>query len=86
MFKRKVKLIWPVITFLIGTFIGSGAIWEFKKIQLENEKFEFEKTKESIQLREKITQTLIKINELNNEFYKLLEEDKPLSKKSRSRK
>ena len=44
---------WTVDTFLIGTLVGTGGFWEWKKIELESQNQEIERAVKTTDLREK---------------------------------
>ena len=55
---------WTIVTFLIGTLVGTGGFWEWKKIELESQNQEIERAAKKQRICEKrktrITSPLLK--------------------------
>jgi hypothetical protein len=60
--------IWAVVTFLIGTLVGTGGVWEWKKVEIEAQKQQVEKTVQTTELREKENEQYSKILDLTNVY------------------
>jgi len=63
----QLKWWWVVISFFIGTLLGSGAIWQWFNVNLAEAQLELNKQKHIIELRDKIEDSLFKINRLSRE-------------------
>jgi len=59
---------WTIATFLIGTLVGTGGLWEWKKIELESQNQEIERAVKTTDLREKENDQYAKILDLTNEY------------------
>ena len=75
--------IWVIISFIIGTLIGSGAIWQYQQLKIEKEKLrlEIEKAKfveiENInKIRKNRDEKLNKIMELSPKLRRITNENK----------
>lgn len=83
------NLIWYIITFFILLFLGNGAVWQFfnlnhayKTLELEKQKLEFEKQKESVNLRSELNETMNMIVELNK-IFEVISDKKSISSTTR---
>lgn len=59
--KEGLKYVLPVVTLVLGTLLGSGAIWNWKNSQIELSRLQMESAKTSIELRDKKNELLIDI-------------------------
>ena len=59
---------WTIVTFLTGTLVGTGGLWEWKKIELESQNQEIERAVKTTDLREKENDQYAKILDLTNEY------------------
>ncbi len=62
------KYIIPVLTFVVGTLFGSGAIWQWGQLELGKNQHELQKSKNIIAINEKIADLLIETNELKSDW------------------
>jgi len=67
---------WVVISFFIGTFLGSGAIWQWFNVNLAEAQLELNKQKHIIELRDRIEDSLFKINRLSRESLNIKDSSK----------
>ena len=54
----------PIITFVLGLLLGSGSIWQWMNVRIQNEKLSLEKMTQSVALREKISAKLLEVLKL----------------------
>lgn len=59
---------WTIVTFLIGTLVGTGGLWEWKKIELDAQSQELERAVKTTDLRDKENDQYAKILDLTNEY------------------
>ena len=59
---------WTIVTFLIGTLVGTGGLWEWKKVKVDAQSQEIERAVKTADLREKENDQYAKILELTNEY------------------
>jgi len=74
-----VKSLVVAASFLLATLVGNGALWEYRKGQIEKQRIELEAEKrkienmaEAIALRAKLTEVLYKLSDLAGEYHELL--------------
>lgn len=60
--------VWTIIAFLIGTLVGTGSLWEWKKSKIEAQGAEIDKVVKTTDLREKEIDQYVKILALTNEY------------------
>jgi hypothetical protein len=65
---------WTIFAFLIGTLVGTGGVWEWKKIELEAQSQEIERAVKTADLREKENDQYAKILDLTNEYINAVNE------------
>lgn len=66
---------WAVlVSFLIGTALGSGSIWQWKQSKLEAQKQELETVIKTTELRQQENGQYAKIIDLSNEYIKDIDE------------
>lgn len=72
--------IWVIISFIIGTLFGTGAIWKYMDARIAQERLELDKEKHSIEmviktseLRGEINDIFVEITDLSNDFIKVME-------------
>ena len=63
---------WATISFLIGTMIGTGAIWQYQNLQIVQRKQEIEEVLKIAEIRKEVSQKQQKVIELTNQFVNLL--------------
>ena len=68
-----------VLSFLLATLLGNGALWEYRQSQIEKQRMHLEAERrkiesmaEAIQLREKLTEVLYKLSSLVGEYHEIL--------------
>ncbi len=61
---------WVVVSFLLGTAIGSGAIWKYQESKLAKKSFEIEKAVKTAALRHDISELQIQLIKLSDEYIK----------------
>src|SRR5271166_1311186 len=66
--KESPTSVWTIVTFLIGTLVGTGGLWEWKKIELESQSQEIERAVKTTDLREKENDQYAKILDLTNVY------------------
>jgi len=66
----KDSLLWAVIALLVGTIFGSGAIWQWQKNSLDQERFAFEKATKAIEIRKRMDDVYGNILQLSDEYIK----------------
>jgi hypothetical protein len=66
--------VWTIVTFLIGTLVGTGGLWEWKKIKLESQNQEIERAVKTTDLREKENAQYARILDLTNEYINAVNE------------
>jgi len=59
---------WTVITFLIGTLVGTGSLWEWKKVEIEAQSQEIDRVVKTTDLRQREIDQYAKIVDLTNEY------------------
>jgi hypothetical protein len=59
---------WTIISFVIGSLLGSGAIWQWKQSQIAIKNQEMERVVKTTALRKDINDLYRKIIELSNEY------------------
>lgn len=59
---------WTIISFLIGSLLGSGAIWQWKQSQIAAKNQEMDKVMKTTALRKDINDLYYKITELSNQY------------------
>lgn len=67
----KDSLLWAVIALLVGTIFGSGAIWQWQKNSLDQDRFVFEKATKAIEIRKRMDDVYGSILQLSNEYIKV---------------
>lgn len=67
----KDSLLWAIISLLIGTVFGSGAIRQWQKNNLERERFEFEKVTKAIEIRKRMDDVYSSILQLSDDYIKV---------------
>lgn len=72
--KRSPISAWTISTFLIGASVGTGSLWEWRKIQLDAQNQEIERAVKTTDLREKENEQCAKILELTNEYIGVVNE------------
>ncbi len=65
---NKFKIFSILISFLIGTLLGSGAIFSFYQKEREDKNLELSKIKESVTLMQKKDEVYDRVSSLNNEY------------------
>lgn len=60
-----------IILLLVGTLLGSGAVWQWYNVNIAKDQLELNKHKHNIELREKIEKSLFEINRLSRESLKI---------------
>ena len=71
MSEPKKRLSWAIIiSFLIGTLFGSGAIWQWQQLRLASKSYELEKILKTTELRNQISELYSKIIEITDEYIK----------------
>ncbi len=70
------QIVGSIFTFIIILIFGNGLMWQINQAELEKSKLNFEKEKESINIRTKIDETLNEIIKLSNDIYKLEKSNK----------
>jgi len=68
---------WTIVSFLIGTLLGTGAIWEYKKseiaeknLEISQKEFEIDKALKTGELRREISQLQVRLIELSDDYIK----------------
>ena len=74
---RTLKKYWPIITFVAGATLGSGAVWQWLDWRLEIQKHELDKVLKAVELRKEIDESFRQLLELSNEFVKGMNEPQP---------
>ena len=59
---------WVVVSFLVGTLLGSGSLWQWKQSKLESQKQELETVVKTTDLRQQENEQYAKIIDLTNEY------------------
>lgn len=72
---QKYTLIVSIAALIISALIGSGAYWQYKKSKTDEKRIEIEYIKQSVELRDKINNSLIKINSLSTEYVSIKNND-----------
>ena len=60
-----------IVSFLIGALFGSGAIWEYQKIEIENKKLELDKIEKTTNFRKELDALMEEILITTREFIPL---------------
>jgi len=60
--------IWTVVSFLLGTALGSGSIWSWQQIKLQAQKQELERVVQTTELRQRELDLDTKIIELTRKY------------------
>ena len=61
---------WVVLSFVIGTLFGSGALWQWKDLQLKEKSQQLETVQGTAELRQKIDALYTRILEITDQFIK----------------
>jgi len=70
-----------VITFLLTAFLGqSGWLWEWRKTETEQAKYELERTKQALEVREKLDSNILKVLDLYKNSDNVSRENDPIKK------
>ncbi len=59
--KIRKKYMLPLITLIVGTFIGSGSMWQLKHAQIERETLELERMTKTVELRKLVSEKLLEV-------------------------
>jgi hypothetical protein len=77
------KIFWyilPGLTFVLGLVFGQGALWEWRKMGTEQAKYELEKTKQALEVREKLEANILKVLDLYKSANTTNNEKDPIKK------
>ncbi len=67
----KNSIVWTIINLIIGAVLGSGALWQYQKNKLDQERFNFEKTVKAIDIRKSMDDVYISILQLSDQYIKV---------------
>jgi hypothetical protein len=75
-----------VLTFFLTAFIGqSGWLWEWRKTGTDQAKYELEKTKQALEVREKLEANILKVLEIHKNSDNVGREKDPIKNEQLSR-
>lgn len=60
----------PILTFVLGGMFGTGTIWNWKSSQIDDARLLIEKSKASLELREKMSELFIEITKYQSDASK----------------
>ena len=63
-----ITIVISIVTFVIGTILGPGFVWNMKKSEIEKERLELEKILKTTELRQQIGEIQNQIIEVSGEY------------------
>jgi len=79
------RIVFLVLGGLLGGIFGSGALWEWRKTGTEQAKYELEKAKQILDVREKLEGNILKVLEIYRNSDNVGQEKDPIKKEYLSR-